>query len=317
MEKAITQNHSGILTELAPDCAYRYRTMSVSHFSDLQAEIGSRKQSGKLSNNAVYRSYLNALNFELPPDFQEARSVIVMAVLTKVMHVYFHLNGEKHEILLPHYYDTGLTVSMLKNEALKNILPEAGPRLERTATVHLKLLAVRSGLGRYGRNNIFYADGLGSFVSLYALLTDHVFEEDNWHELSMLEQCENCSVCLKRCPTGAIRKDNFVIDVEKCITLYNELEGDLPEWIPDNAHNALMGCLLCQSSCPANHEAIRSIGYLDEITEDETRQFLSGNPDEAVMRSISKKLKLPYMPGAKDVYDTFRRNLSLLLPKAG
>jgi epoxyqueuosine reductase len=36
----------------------------------------------------------------------------------------------------------------------------------------LKRLAVRSGLARYGRNNVTYVEGMGSFLELSASLTD-------------------------------------------------------------------------------------------------------------------------------------------------
>ena len=43
----------------------------------------------------------------------------------------------------------------------------------------MKLAAVRSGLAQYGRNNICYVEGMGSFFSFHAYLTDRVFEEDH------------------------------------------------------------------------------------------------------------------------------------------
>jgi len=46
----------------------------------------------------------------------------------------------------------------------------------------LKTLAVRSGLAKYGRNNITYIDGMGSFYRLVAYYTDIPPQENNWTE---------------------------------------------------------------------------------------------------------------------------------------
>ena len=73
---------------------------------------------------------------------------------------------------------------------------------------------------------------------------------DHWQVLKMLRLCKGCSICTRECPTGAIHKSSFVINPEKCITLYNELSAPLPDWIPAKAHNALIGCLKCQKTCP-------------------------------------------------------------------
>lgn len=316
MEDMIAENHKGIFADFASDCHYYCRIISVSHFKELQEDIILLKRANLLCDQEIFQNILKDMRFELPQDFPEARSVIVMAVLSRPMYVNFHLNGVVHEIILPHqYYDDGLTMDMIKNEIAKNVLPEPCHRLERGVNLHLKLLAVRSGLGKYGRNNIFYAKGLGSFLALHALLTDYEFKEDNWQELSMLEMCENCTICRKQCPTGAIRDYPFIIDVGKCLSLYNENERDLPDWIPATTHNALVGCMRCQITCPANREALKYIGRFEDIQESETRQFLSGDPEDTVLRSIGKKLKIRHMVESKEGYNLLRRNLSLLLPK--
>ena len=179
--------------------------------------------------------------------------------------------------------------------------------------LHLKLLAVRSGLGRYGRNNICYVDDMGSFIALYAFFTDYAFETDSWNEIKMMDICQNCKICRKQCPSGAIREEEFVIDAGMCVTLYNEVEGEFPTWLPHNAHNALMGCMKCQAPCPANREPIKLAGRLEDITSQETLNFLSRQPDENTIASVSKKLMMPHMVGSQEVYDIIRRNLSVLL----
>ena len=120
----------------------------------------------------------------------------------------------------------------------------------------MKQLAVRSGLAAYGRNNITYIDGFGSFHQLQAFYTDQPLEV-HWGKLQMYRLCKGCRICLDDCPTGAIRSSDFVIDPARCITLFNEYPDPLPAWIPASAHNALVGCLRCQLTCPGNEVAGR------------------------------------------------------------
>ena len=243
-----------------PDSIYKYRVMSVKHLQELQADFETIDSEGKVSSNSVFRSYIQAQQHHLPDSLPDAKSVIVIAVFTPLMIADFHHEGKIHEILVPHYYDDGITEDHLKTTILNNIIGDNQYRVE-NARMHvlLKRLAVRTGLGKYGRNNICYVEGMGSFLKLFAFFTDFEFDEDNWQEAEMMDCCTNCKTCLKKCPTGSISEDSFVIDVEKCIPLYNEVPGEIPHWIDTGSHTALMGCLRCQLPCPANSPGLPAI----------------------------------------------------------
>ena len=60
---------------------------------------------------------------------------------------------------------------LFENIILKDIIKESGYKIEYTNKLHVKLLAVRSGLGKYGRNNICYIDDWGSMINLFAYFT--------------------------------------------------------------------------------------------------------------------------------------------------
>jgi epoxyqueuosine reductase len=132
---------------------------------------------------------------------------------------------------------------------------------------------------------------MGSFLMLAAFVTDREFP-DEWTDLAMMPQCETCRVCLESCPTGAIREDEFVIDVAKCIPLYNEVAGDFPDWMSPDAHNATVGCVRCQLPCPANRAAVADAGRFPDITEAETRAILGELQDEAAIASAGEKLRI-------------------------
>ena len=58
----------------------------------------------------------------------------------------------------------GLTRAMLLEEIRRTIIPDSGHRVDRVDYhFFMKLAAVRSGLAQYGRNNICYVEGMGSF----------------------------------------------------------------------------------------------------------------------------------------------------------
>ncbi|MFX1253730.1 MAG: 4Fe-4S double cluster binding domain-containing protein [Promethearchaeota archaeon] len=306
----------------SPDFIYKYKTMSVDRFRDLQEDIIKLKRENKLSDHEVYRRYIDELKFELPENFPEAKSVIVIAMFTKLRLLNFHLNGDKHEVMLPPgYFRTGLSNEILQNIILNEIIKNPGYRIEKTGKLHQKLLAVRSGLARYGRNNISYVDGMGSMHRLFAFFTDYQFEEDNWNEERLMKKCQNCKICINKCPNNAIREDkeNFVIDVGKCVTLYNEIEGEFPEWISLDAHNALMGCMKCQLLCPANREVIKLTERMEDVTEEETRTILDGiTTDDDMLTSISKKIQMTSNddPEAiKSIFPIISRNLRVLIDK--
>lgn len=301
-------------TDAGLNYEYRYRTLSVAHLPALQEDIDRLRRIGRLSDSATFQSYLNALQFALPADFLSAQTVLIMAIFVPPMTVNFQLNGTKIPATMPpNYYHTGLTRKILQAEIQEHLLGEPGYRVERMESFHLKLLAVRSGLGRYGRNNICYVDGMGSFITLHAYLTDYPLAADHWQEIQMMELCQHCRLCLQQCPGGAIREDDFVINVDRCLPLYNEIPGEFPAWIPAAAHHAVLGCMKCQSPCPANRAPLQRIGQPIEITAEETRQLLSGAPSERVIHSVGQKLKLPYLVDSKEMLGVIIRNVRALL----
>lgn len=299
------------------DFEYKYRTISVEHLEELQEDINKLRREGKLSDNEVYRSYIDSKKFEIPESLPNAKSIIILAIFRRLGLVNFQLNGIKHEIMIPpNYYDDGTTLEDFENLILKDIIVEPGYKVEYTNKLHVKLLAVRSGLGKYGRNNICYIDDWGSMITLFAFFTDFQFEEYHWNEINMMDQCENCTSCINNCPTNAIpipSDENFVINVSKCISVYNEIKGVIPDWIPSDAHNALIGCMRCQKQCSANREAIKLTDMLEDITEEETKMILDGNFDETLAESLSKKLKMFSPSDANRILPVIKRNLTLLL----
>jgi epoxyqueuosine reductase len=291
----------------------KYSTLSTVHLEELQHDIDSLRNQGKLSNNRTFGGYIQNKKFKLPKKLPDARSLVIIAIPIKPMQVRFHLNGRTHEITLPpQYYDDGITDETVQEIIQQHIIKKQGFKLEKTRDIHLKVTAVRSGLGKYGRNNLCYVPEMGSLLKLVAYFTDYELP-DNWNDIEMMPICKNCRICMKNCPNSCITEENFVINVGKCLSLYNEIEGTFPKWIKPTAHNTLIGCMKCQASCPANKNVITQTGRLEDITEQETKKILSGTPDPKLLEILSKKLRDFYPAQSAESFTIFTRNLKALL----
>jgi epoxyqueuosine reductase len=175
--------------------------------------------------------------------------------------------------------------------------------------IPLKRLAVQSGLAVYGRNNITYVEGLGSLYSFASYFSDAPCENDVWMEVRMAERCTHCWACFKNCPTGAIRKDRFIIDNERCLSNLNESPGEFPAWLPESVHHCLYDCLKCQIICPMDKAYLnQSMGPI-QFSEDETELLLSGGPLSAFSPALKQKSKLL---GLDPWLDNLPRNLKVL-----
>ncbi|MHA1354725.1 MAG: 4Fe-4S double cluster binding domain-containing protein [Candidatus Heimdallarchaeota archaeon] len=293
----------------------KYRVMSVKHLQQLQDKIDKLHKEKKISQHETLQHYIGKFKFAVPKDFPEAKSVIVLAVECNLAKIPFHYKGKKYDVLLPGNYSA--TSKTPKEEiddfVLEKIIGQSDYRVQQTRQLHLKFLTTSSGLGRYGRNNISYVDELGSFIELYAIFTDYEFDEDHYVEAKMMDRCEKCTICIDRCPNQCISRDNFIIDVERCIPLYNEIRGEFPEWLVTDSHMAIMGCLHCQIPCPANHVALKNMRQFEDITEEETEVLLNGEGDEEVISTIFLKLQMFDAKHADYFLPVLKRNLEVLL----
>jgi len=298
----------------APHFRYKYRTMSVKHLPELQDDIDQLKKTGKLSDNPTFQSYVANRKFAVPADFPDAKFIVLIAIFTPLMLVNFHYRGKKHEIMVsPQYSGGDYTMDEIKETVRREIIRKPGFRLEIARNTFYKRLSVRSGLTTYGRNNITYDDEFGSFLALYGFYTDFEFQEDNWREVTMMESCKTCRICRNRCPNKCITDENFVINAGRCVTLYNEISGEFPDWMNPDSHNALMGCMKCQRECPHNAAVMKLAGRLEDVTEEETERILSGKVDETLLKTLARKLSNFGPTQTQESVPILTRNLSVLL----
>jgi epoxyqueuosine reductase len=287
------------------------KVVSVEHLADLQTEIKQRYSDGEFDVEFANR-YIPRFKFQTPADL-DAKSIVVVAMPRLPTRAVFNYKGKKHAFILPPTY-TAYDEKRLQVENL--VAQSVGADGYRIASpdLPLKLLASRSGLTRYGRNNIAYVEGMGSFMRLTAVYSDMPTESDDWGKAEMMPQCQNCNLCQNACPTGAISTDRFLLHAERCLTYHNEKPGDIPfpDWIKQEWHNCVIGCMKCQAACPQNRPYLKQVGEKAEFTEEETGLLLKGASSEEIPVDTMRKMKLLSLT---DYLSMMPRNLSVLLNK--
>jgi epoxyqueuosine reductase len=265
--------------------------VSTQHLRDLQEDIEGHYREGLLDKE-FYQERLGFFDFRIPDDLREAKSLIVVAVPRPQSQAVFTWNGESRALILPPTYVAYKKTTRRVERLLAKILATKGYRVASTA-LPLKLLAVRSGLGSYGRNNICYVPGMGSFLQLVAVYADLPCQKDGWQEAQMMKSCQNCYACRQNCPTGAIPSDRFLLRAERCIVFHNEKRGDVPfpAWIDSSWHNCLFGCLHCQRVCPQNKKFLHWIEEKEEFSQEETALLLEGAPRDQLPVATARKLE--------------------------
>jgi len=269
---------------------YKARMVSIDHLPMLEKQI-AEQHSQELLENGFFQERLAWFRFQIPDSLPKAQSIIVVAVPRPQTRAVFTWNGIKRPLILPPTYTAYNIVTEQVQNSLGKMLSQKGYAVAGTA-LPLKLLAVRSGLGQYGRNNICYVSGMGSFLQLVAAYSDMPCEEDGWQEPSMLQACEKCDLCRRACPTGAIPSDRFLLRAERCITYHNEKKGDIPfpSWMDPSWHNCIEGCMRCQRACPLDKQFLDWVEDEEEFSEEETALLLGGASRERLPKETVRKL---------------------------
>ncbi|HTY47401.1 MAG TPA: 4Fe-4S double cluster binding domain-containing protein [Methanomassiliicoccales archaeon] len=286
----------------------RASILPIGRLVDLERDVRSLLDSGAIGAD-FYKENFGGFKFELPLDFADAKSIVIVATPAPILVTSFALHGKRVEAIIPPTYGQAVPI----REAAKRALTEASApstfRFE-FAVLPCKTLAVRSGLARYGRNNVTYVDGMGSFHRLTAFFSDLRVETDTWRDREQLPECKGCMRCMRNCPTGAIAKDRFLLHAERCLTYLNELPKvrPFPERIRKDMHNAIVGCMRCQNVCPADMEVIDKVLDVDSFTEQETAFLLAGSYDNDEGKRILAKLQTMGLD-----LSIFPRNLAALL----
>jgi len=286
---------------------YRTKIVSTNNLFSLINEIQQYHQKG-IIENSFFKERLSWLSSSLLKNISAEKSVIITAVPRPQSKANFNWKGNCKSIVIPPTY-TGYeqTRKQVENQ-IKKVLKEKNYSATR-ALLPLKALAVRSGLGTYGKNNICYVPGMGSFHQLVAVYSN-ILTKEKLQKPKMMTACEKCDICEKVCPTNAISHNRFVLKAERCLTYHNEKKGvvPFPSWIEQTWHNCVVGCMHCQKVCPVNTNFSNWFGIEENFSEKETKQLLN-HPTKNKLSSttIEKLAKL----NLADYLDSLSRNLNV------
>ena len=298
-----------VLRQLA-EWGYRGAAISTWQASDLRADIEARHRDG-LFDEDFYEERLASFEFQPPEGLPDAKSIFAVAVPDPQVQITFTRGRRALPVIVPPTYLHWQDVDKRVEDALTEILAPSGHHAA-LASLPKKLTAVRSGLAAYGKNNVTYVPGMGSYHRLVVLWADVPLDEDNRHDLRVMDVCEKCQACQRVCPTGAIDPDRFLLHAERCLTFLNEKPPDVPfpDWVDPAWHNCLVGCMRCQRACPENKE-VRDWVVGDEVfSEAETRLLLDGvTPEHLPPETLAKLERLDLM----ELLEIVPRNLTALL----
>jgi ferredoxin len=144
--------------------------------------------------------------------------------------------------------------------------PAQAHTTEGIAVVHH--YAVQAGLGQMGFNGQLLTPQAGSRCRLCLITTDAPLVRDEPRDFGIPRLCEQCRICVRRCPSGAIpaRRAEFR-GVEK-----NKL--NLARCFPVVAQ--VTGCSVCMKVCPVQRYGLAAV--LDEYKQ--SGRILGKNSDE-------------------------------------
>ncbi|HJU51162.1 MAG TPA: tRNA epoxyqueuosine(34) reductase QueG [Acidimicrobiia bacterium] len=127
-----------------------------------------------------------------------------------------------------------------------------------------RAVAVRAGLGWWGKNTMVLAPGLGPWFLLGSVVTDARIAPNQ----PMRRDCGSCSACIPACPTGALVAPGL-LDARRCLAAWAQTAGVIPAEFREAMGDRIYGCDDCLEACPPgqrlaiNPEGIRFA--IDEI----------------------------------------------------
>lgn len=170
---------------------------------------------------------------------------------------------------------------------------DTGPLVDRE-------IARRSGLGYYGKNCSIINKDYGSFIFLGHILTDILLDED----IPRDDDCGNCTLCLKACPTGALEGE-YTLNPKKCISYLTQTKDKIPFDLTEKMGKSIYGCDICQRVCPKNKDV--KLGATEEFIPLST----GGKIDlERLLRISNREFKKEYghMAGSWRGKNILKRN---------
>ncbi len=243
----------GELQDWAARNGMRAAVVDINSLTNARERLSRLAEERSLDGGFVQRS-LSRFTYLEKTLVSRPRAVIMLAIPRPAHLISFQFEDGERKLFLPPTYGN---YSGVYERCMSQLRADFGLSIEEIelASAPFKSLAAMSGLIRYGRNNLGYIPGWGSFFQLMALVSST--PPDDQSELPqidnrMLDRCRQCRACVKACPTGAITEARFLLHAERCYTMFSELPDPIPESMPVPTPRCIVGCMRCQEVCPEN-----------------------------------------------------------------
>jgi len=182
--------------------------------------------------------------------------------------------------------------------------------------------AARTGVTNYGKNCFAFIEGIGSFVSIVALVIDKELEYDTpTYDVNCPEEC---TLCIDSCPTGALYEP-LRMNPHLCVAFNsystpgsNIGQGQevLPLELREGMGTWIFGCDVCQQVCPRNQAKLKAElppnVFLEHIADDFQLEKILNITDEHYRRMYDL-LAMNYINDKR----YFRRNAAVALGNQG
>ena len=252
-----------------------------------------------------------------------AKSILVLAydyvqkafpqtLLNKVARVYLSRS----------YHPPVQRINGARFELMKNFLVQKGCNVYTDIDLPERYAAARAGVATFGRNNFAYADGIGSFIVISAMVIDKELEYD---APTMECKCPaECTACMDACPTKAIYEP-FKLNPRRCLG-FNAwstredrgfgITGYIPRDIREKMGTHVHGCDLCQEACPRNRAKLNAKfpqdAFLEMLAKDFSLTQLLHMPDGFYEARV-KPIMYNYIKKQK----YFQRNAAVAMGNTG
>lgn len=301
-----------VIRTWAQNRGYHVAAGDVSLLEKVRHSLKRRRDMGEIEAD-FFQNYLDNFTYLEACSLKNLKSVLVVAIPRPAHILPFSIEGKTVETILPPTYVRYRKIFAEVRGDLEKAVSGNKCHLE-ILNAPLKALANELGLLSYGRNNIGYIDGLGSYFQLVGLVADKRIENTinpRGPAQLLLPRCQDCRVCVMACPMGAIDSGRILIHAEKCYTLFSEAMEPIPEDLKAPSSKCLIGCLRCQQVCPENRGLLRFEKAAVSFTPEETEAFLGFNrrSSRVLKRAREKLLKLELTEN----YPVFARNLKRML----
>ncbi|HEX3026815.1 MAG TPA: hypothetical protein VHR42_06270 [Clostridia bacterium] len=181
------------------NAGFRATIVPAESVRDIRVEMESLIVSGALDAGIVAK-YGRHFQNDFISRYPAARSIILVAAPCPVHRLTFSYHGTCCEAVIPPGYARMGLKSAVEHQ-VSGLLRQSGYSCEKLEGVPLKLIAVKSGLCLYGRNNITYCEGLGSYIRLFGFVSDIQAPQDAlWRPAERMPECADCGGVYPRLP---------------------------------------------------------------------------------------------------------------------